>query len=200
MRLRPFRSGLILALVLTLAPLSAAVGTKQQADVFMRKIGEIAKPNPPAIKPGMRRTPISEGELNSWFTFAAQPLLPKGLTDPQITIVGDGKVSAQAVVDLESMGKRRASGSVFDPLSLLGGRVPVLVTGVLHTRDGVGRFQVESAHVSGVPVPAFLLQELVSAYSRSETRPQGLRLDDPFTLPASIQQIEVGAGRAVVVQ
>ncbi len=200
MRLRSFRSGLILALALTLAPLSAAVGTKQQADVFVRKLGEIAKPNPPAIKTGMRRTPISEAELNSWFTFAAQPLLPKGVTDPQVTIVGDGKVSGQAVVDLEAMAKRRPSGGMFDPFSLLGGRVPLTVTGVLHTKDGIGRFEIESTYVSGVPLPPFLLQELLSAYSRSDKRPQGLRLDAPFTLPASIQQIEVGPGRAVVVQ
>ena len=200
MRYRSPRLGLIFGLVLTLAPLSAANVSKQQAEVFTRKLGEIAKPNPPAIKPGMRRTPITEGEVNSWFAFQAAPLLPKGVSQPQVTIIGNGKVAGQAVVDLEAVGKKRGSGSVLDPWSYLGGRVPVNVTGILHTKDGVGTFELESADVSGLPVPAGLLQELISLYSRSETKPQGVRLDQQFTLPANIRQIEVGQGRAVVVQ
>jgi hypothetical protein len=35
---------------------------------------------------------------------------------------------------------------------------------------------------------------------RTEKTPKGIQLDDPFTLPANIQRIEVGQGRAVVVQ
>jgi hypothetical protein len=54
--------------------------------------------------------------------------------------------------------------------------------------------------VSGVPIPKTLLQELLSHYTRSNERPQGYRLDDPFALPSNIRQIEVGQGRAVVVQ
>jgi hypothetical protein len=200
MRYRSLRLGLIFGLVLTLAPLSAANVSKQQAEVFTRKLGEIAKPNPPAIKPGMRRTPVTEGELNSWFAYQAAPLLPKGVSQPEVTIIGNGKVAGKAVVDLEAVGKKRGSGGMLDPWSYLGGRVPVNVIGILHTKDGVGKFELESADVSGLPVPAGLLQELISYYSRSEAKPEGVRLDRQFTLPANIQQIEVGQGRAVVVQ
>ena len=51
-----------------------------------------------------------------------------------------------------------------------------------------------------MPVPKSFLQELVSYYSRTPKNPQGVSLDDPFALPASIRQIDVGAGQAVVVQ
>jgi hypothetical protein len=71
---------------------------------------------------------------------------------------------------------------------------------VLRTRNGRGQFELQSASVSGVPLPKFLLQEIVSHYTRAEDRPNGIRLDDPFTLPASIKQIDVGQGQAVVVQ
>jgi hypothetical protein len=40
----------------------------------------------------------------------------------------------------------------------------------------------------------------VSYYSRTPENPQGVRLDDTFSLPANIRQIEVGQGQAVVVQ
>ena len=74
------------------------------------------------------------------------------------------------------------------------------MTGILHTQDGKGRFELQAADVSGVPVPKTLLQELVSYYTRSEDHPQGRRLDEVFELPASINRIEVGQGQAVVVQ
>jgi hypothetical protein len=194
------RLAVALAVLLTMSTLGAATVTKQQADVFVRKLSEIAKPNPPAVRPGLRRTPVTEGELNSWFAFRAQPLLPAGLSDPQITILGDGKVAGQAVVDFDAISKKKTSGSTIDPWRLVGGRVPVNVIGTLQTQKGVGRFELESADVAGVPVPKALLQEMIGMYSRSDKSPQGVRLDDPFMLPANIQQIELGQGRAVIVQ
>ena len=203
MRLSVVRSRLITALFIAVAaapPLLAVTVSKQQADVFVRKLAEIGKPNPPAIKPGTRRTSVTEGELNSWFVYQAQPLLPQGVTAPEIAIVGNGKVMGKAVVDLEAVGRRRSSGSALDPWSLLGGRVPLNVSGTLTTKDGVGRFDLEAADISGLPIPKLVVQELLTHYSRSDSRPQGLRLDDPFPLPANIRQIEVGQGHAVVVQ
>jgi hypothetical protein len=147
-----------------------------------------------------RRTPVTEDELNSWFAYQAQPVLPAGVTQPQITILGDGKVAGQATVDLEVVGKRRSTGGTFDPWSYLGGRVPVTINGILHTENGRGRFDVQNAEVSGVPVPTSLLQELVSYYSRTSANPAGISLNEAFELPANIDKIEVGQGQAVVVQ
>jgi hypothetical protein len=45
-----------------------------------------------------------------------------------------------------------------------------------------------------------MLQEVLGYYSRTPERPEGVRLDSPFALPAKIRQIEVGQGQAVVVQ
>jgi hypothetical protein len=104
------------------------------------------------------------------------------------------------VVDVGAIAKKHSSGGTFDPFSYLGGRMPVSVTGVLQTSGGQGRFQLESADISGVPVPKPLLQEIVSYYSRTQEHPSGVRIDDPFDLPASIQKIEVGQGQAVIVQ
>jgi hypothetical protein len=115
-------------------------------------------------------------------------------------MVGPGKVSGRAIVDLDVVAKKRATGGVLDPWGYIGGKMPVSVTGLLHTKDGVGRFQLESAEVSGVPVPKMVLQELVAYYTRTEDHPSGVNMDDPFELPARIRQIEVGAGEAVVVQ
>jgi AMMECR1 domain-containing protein len=64
----------------------------------------------------------------------------------------------------------------------------------------MARFEVQTAEMSGISVPVTVLQELVTYYSRTPERPQGVRLGDAFALPANIRQIEVGQGLAVVVQ
>jgi hypothetical protein len=202
-RSRRFASALLVSAALI--PLQAATVSRQTADAFAKKIAQIQQQGMQAQASGdrsaaVRRTPVTEDELNSWFTYRAQPLLPAGLSQPQVTIVGQGKVTGQATVDLEVIGKRRASGGTFDPWSYLGGRVPVTVNGVLHTEDGRGRFELQTAEVSGVPVPKTLLQELLSYYSRTPDNPEGISLDEAFALPANIDKIEVGQGQAVVVQ
>ena len=89
---------------------------------------------------------------------------------------------------------------MLDPASYLTGRVPITATGVLTTSNGVGRFQLESATVGGIPLPKTLLQEIVSYYSRTPDTPAGVNLDDPFTLPARIREIQVERGQAVIIQ
>jgi hypothetical protein len=193
----------VLALLLGVAVLSAAALTPQQADAFAKKVAIISQQG--SLKTtqrtsAARRTAVSESEVNSWFAYRAQPLLPDGMTDPKITIIGGGKVMGEATLDLEAVGRSRRTGGLLDPWSLLGGRLPVTVTGVLTTQNGEGRFDLQQAAVSGVPIPKSLLQELVSHYSRTEKDPGGINIDEPFALPAGIRQIEVGQGQAVVVQ
>jgi hypothetical protein len=194
------RVGLILLLFVSFVPLQAATVSRQIADTFAKKIVEIQQQGAADQKPATRRTPVSEDEVNSWFTYRAQPMLPVGVSQPQVTLVGQGRVTGQATVDLDAIGRRRSSGGTFDPFSYLGGRVPVSVEGILHTQDGRGRFEVQSAEISGVPVPKAILQEMVSYYSKSPTNPDGVSLDEAFALPANIRQIELGQGQAVVVQ
>jgi hypothetical protein len=189
----------IAAVIVGLATVQGATMSRQQADVFARKVVEIHDHGAQA-KRRARRTTISETELNSWFTYRGQPLFPEGLTQPRITIIGNGKLLGSATIDLDAIGKRRSTGGGFDPWSLLGGKLPLSLSGVLHTKDGQGRFELQSADVSGVPIPKTLLQQLLSHYTISEDRPQGYRLEDPFALPSNIRQIEIGQGQAVVVQ
>lgn len=184
-------------------PLHAATVSRQSAEDFSEKMALIQRQGEATTSQsvGARRTRLTEDELNSWFMYRAQPVLPAGVSQPQITIVGEGRLAGQATIDLDAVSKRRSSGGgAFDPLSLIGGKVPVSVSGILHTRDGQARFEVQRAEMSGIPVPVTVLQEVLTYYSRSDERPQGVRLDDVFSLPANIRQIEVGQGQAVVVQ
>jgi hypothetical protein len=185
---------------LTTVAVQGANVSRRHADAFQQKIVRIALTERAAAADGVRRTEISETELNSWFAFHGQPLVPAGIAEPRVGILGQGKVSGEAIVDVDAIAKTRGTGNMLDPWSYLGGKVPVAVHGILHTRDGVGRFELQTAEVSGVPVPKTILQELVAYYSRSPEHPKGIDIDDPFDLPAGIRTIEVGEGQAVVVQ
>jgi hypothetical protein len=147
-----------------------------------------------------RRTTVSENEVNSYLVYDAREQLPAGVVEPSVIILGTGRVSGRAVVDLDAVRRQKAPTSLLDPMNYLTGRLPVTATGVLKTSNGVGHFELESAHVSSIPIPKMLLQEIVSYYSRTPDNPSGISLDDPFALPARIREIQVERGQAIIVQ
>ena len=113
---------------------------------------------------------------------------------------GNNRVSGSAIVDLAQVAQSRKSSGMLDPFNLLSGSFPLAVNGVLTTKAGVATFALESASISGVPVPSWMLQEIVSYYSKSSTAPQGVSIDKPFSLPAGIREIRLDRGQAIVVQ
>lgn len=185
----------VLALLVTA---EAVTTSRPQADAFAKKIA-IIKQHADRSATATRRTTVTEGELNSWFVYRSQPLLPVGVKDPQVTVIGNGKLLGVVTVDLDEVGKSKANDGS-GAWKLLGGKLPISLTVVLRTKDGRGWFDLQSASLSGVPLPKFLLQEIVSHYTRTEDHPQGIRLDDPFALPSGIKQIDVGQGQAVILQ
>jgi hypothetical protein len=198
MSLRALSLGL-LSVTMLLPVAQGATVSKQQAESLARKITRIEQHASTSPRVPLR-TPMSESEVNSWFTYNAPPLLPAGVAQPKLTIVGKRRVIGAATVDLDAVAKSRRSGRTFDVWNLVSGRVPVTITGLLHAERGKARFEMESAEVSGVPVPRRLVEEMVSYYTRTPNHPNGLSLDDYFALPAGIKQIEISPGNAVVVQ
>jgi hypothetical protein len=173
--------------------------SRRDADLLKQKVATITAQAERPTRQG-RRTTVTESEVNSYLAYDAREQLPAGVVEPSVTIVGTGRVSGRAIVDLDAVRKARNATSLLDPTSYLTGRLPVTATGVLTTSNGVGRFQLESASVGGVPVPKILLQEIVSYYSRTPDNPSGIGLDDPFALPARIREIQVERGQAIIVQ
>jgi hypothetical protein len=173
--------------------------SREQADAFQQKLVRIVQQG--EVKSDKERsTLVTEGEVNSYLTFKAVDQLPVGVTDPSIVIQSQGRLSGRAVVDLDVIRRKKSSGSWFDPTSYLTGTLPVTAIGTLSTAEGQGRFQLESAAVSGIPIPKSFLQEIVSFYTRTASDPDGIGIDDPFTLPAEIRRIDADNGKAVIVQ
>jgi hypothetical protein len=193
-------AGAFLAATLIAAPAPPsrrdAASMKQKVDA----INELAEKSAKSPRRPPRRTIITENELNAYFLFDAAKDLPTGVVNPVITILGPGRVSGRAIVDLDAVRKASPPKSLLDPKNLLMGRVPLSATGALTTSNGTGRFALESANMGSLPLPKLLLDEVLSYYSRSPERPSGLSMDDPFMLPAGIREIQVTRGQAVIIQ
>jgi hypothetical protein len=194
-----------LALVGALACVAVAVTrgdtklTRGDADSLVRKLVQITENSGVPRAKNERSTTITEPEVNSYLRYHAASEIPAGVTDPYVTIVGDGKLEGRATVDLDAVRQQKKRGWS-DPLGYVSGKLPIQATGRLQTEDGVGRFTLDSATIGSVPVPKVVLQEVVSYYTRRPDNPSGVSLDDPFALPARIREIRVGTGQAVVVQ
>jgi hypothetical protein len=199
------RLGAALALAFTVASLDAYQRlSKEDADRFSAKMAKIVATGAATSRPGAVARPtettlISDNELNAYFQHNAKDQIPVGVVEPTINAVGNGRLNGRAIVDLDAVRKQKARGWL-DPMGYLTGRLPLTATGTLSTKDGVGRFTLESAEISGITVPKTMLQELLSYYSKSPENPAGINMDDPFELPAGIQEIRVGQSQATVVQ
>ena len=197
----PFRTAfLAVFLAFTVSAAPGAVESRQAADALSKKIAAITQRGSEQRDGGAPSSvTLTQDELNSWFLFRSAKYLPAGVTKPSVSLIGGGSMRGTATLDLDAVARKRSSNPL-DPLSYVFGRVPVTVTGTLHARNGMGRFDVQSAELASIPIPKTILQELLSYYAASAEQPEGIRLEDPFALPANIQRIDVAPGQMVVVQ
>jgi hypothetical protein len=178
---------------------AADVLTPQLADAFEKKIVLVQKQaERESAKP--RSTAFTQAETNSYLKFKAGDLLPTGLMQPELTIIGGGRVSGRAIVDLDVVRQKQSSGGWFDPTSYLTGKLPVTALGKIVTWDGKGKFELERAEISGVTIPKSFLAQLVNYFTRTADNPKGSSIDDTFELPSEIRRIDVEASRWTVHQ
>ncbi len=193
------RTVLVVSLFIPVAVMAADSLTPQLAALFEKKIDAVqAHAKIDAKTP--RPTSFTQAETNSYLKYNAGPLLPVGLAEPVITIHGEGRVTGRAVVDLDVVRQKQSSGGWLDPTSYLTGKLPVSAIGRIVTADGKGRFELERADISGVPVPKSLLGQMVNYFTRTADNPKGSSIDDTFELPADIRRIDIATGRFTVVQ
>jgi hypothetical protein len=195
------RNAVFLSAAIALATIAvgwaADIGTRADADALERKLVQIAT-NGLADKPLSRDTPVTEREVNAYLQ-AHGGELPKGVLDPSVQILPDGRLLGRATVDLDQVRSAKPRDT-FSAWTLLRGQVPVEAAGVLRTQNGVAAFTLDSASVAGVPVPKAILQEVVSYYSKGPNASEGVNFEAPFRLPAHIREIKTAMGRATVVQ
>lgn len=148
---------------------------------------------------GERRVVITERAVNGFLRFQGADQLPPGLTEPELRMGAGGRLTATATVDLDSVREQQAPGR-FNPLRLLGGRLPVTAVGLVRSSGRMLTIDIESAQIGSLSVPATLVAELVQIYTRSDRYPDGIDVDEPIPLPGGIDAVHVEPRRMVVVQ
>lgn len=145
------------------------------------------------------RTTFTDRELNAYLAHHGAEQLPTGLKRLTINMLDVAKLETRSLVDLDAV-RTSKPRTLLDPMGYITGSLEVVTVGLLTGSGGKGLYRHESASVGGVPIPRAVLQELLAFYSKSPDMPNGLSLDEPFELPASIREVQVRRGVATVVQ
>ena len=142
---------------------------------------------------------LPETEINAFLAHQAVARVPIGITEPSVEIGTGEQVSVRAIVDLSAI-RDQKERTWLDPLRYLGGQLLAVASGAVRSGKGVALLEIHSVTVGGIPVPATVLQEVVSFYTRTKERPEGTRLDQPIRLPYGITELRFSLGLVVVVQ
>src|SRR5207253_6867102 len=89
----------VVAQALLLADVRAA---RRDADLLKQKVATIQQLSASPTS-HVRKTTVTETELNAYLALDAGSDLPAGVVDPSIAILGPGRVSGRAVVDLDAV-------------------------------------------------------------------------------------------------
>jgi len=146
-----------------------------------------------------KRTTFTESEINTALRVNLKDKFSQGISEPQVRLLGDSRIAARAIVDVDEF-KRKRSKPSGAPLNFFGGKIPILLRGELIARDGQGVFKLQSAEANGIPLPRSLVLDLLATHTRSRINPAGFNLEKPFDLPANIREVTVNAGEVIVVQ
>lgn len=193
-------SSLVVVCGMAGALISAAdVSTPQLGDAFAKKVVLVQNHADAGVKKPLSTT-FTQAETNSYLKYNAGDLLPTGLTQPEVTLHAQNRLSGKAIVDLDIVRQKSGSGGWFDPTSYLTGKLPVTASGRIITTDGKARFEVERAEVSGISIPRAFLAQMVNFFTRTADNPKGSSIDDTFEMPAKIRRIDVEPGRFTVHQ
>ena len=144
-----------------------------------------------------KSTGFTEAEINTILNSFAGDWIPNGISEPQLRLLGNARISLRVIVDIDDFKRRRRRPG---PLNYFSGKMPALVRGDLHTGDGKGQFRLHSTEVNGIPLPRDLALELLSTHSKTRRNPKGFDLEKPFDLPANIRQLEISPTKIVVIQ
>jgi hypothetical protein len=167
----------------------------ETADALARRFADMEARVKRHEAPAQGTVMVRDGELNSWVNLTLAPQLPKGLSDLALRFEKD-RVSATGNVDLAQIPIKPAGGSAFNPLSLLGGVVPVQLTAKITTQDGFGTVVPEEVRIASIPLASSVVAQLVAQATRTRENPQGFDILSPFRLPYAAKKLRLAPGKA----
>ncbi len=201
--LRILQAAMLLAIYIP--ALMAADGvTREAADAAHAKLksiraGAFQKPGIPGNIESMTVSPdrihVSQQESNSLLALDLAGAYPSGVSAVEVEFQS-GRVVGTAQLDFDVLKQSSPTPVPLVWRYLLFGQHALRVEGQLSGNNGQGEFKLEELTLNGYPVPQLLIDVLMSLFIRP--RFPSVKLDEPFSLPYSIDSLTVMPGRIEV--
>ena len=127
-----------------------------------------------------KSTSFTEAELNTILNGQIVDWIPRGISDPQLRLLGNNRISLRVIVDIDEFKRQRRRPGSAGPLNFFSGKVPALVRGDLITGDGKGQFKLRSVEMNGIPLPRALA--LRTAFDAQQNQTQSRRFRSRKTI------------------
>jgi len=172
---------------------SASAGlqvTERSAANLESKIDTIKKADADKKRREQARIEISEGELESYVMVYLRKDIPVEIESIRVELT-PGAIATDARLTIPS-------GSTGNALldALVSGTHTMHIGGKLAGSRGVGKFDLQSVSVDGIPVPNVLIDTLIRKYAKPKY--PDVDLKEPFDLPWGIESIDIGQHKATV--
>lgn len=174
----------------------AAPGTSPPLQV--QKVERIIKELQDADRNGLSAPAthtLTESELNAYLRYHLARERREDIKSVQVNLREDSFLTT-LVVDLDHVQMQGDTSALALLGSLLSSTQKLEVEGTLKTADGRARYEVLSAHLNGIPVPASVVNSLLSSAGRKQHPP--FDPTQPFDLPWNIKRLEVRPGLVTI--
>lgn len=167
-----------------------------EADSLSRKLAVIEERHKQQKARRSQAVQVTQGELNSYLNLSYASELPRGLSNVEVRF-GHDRIEAKGYVDIEQM-KDKVAPPSWTPIALLGGQVPIELSGKLVNQDGFGTVELDAAYVASIRVPISVVEQMVASSTKSEKNPDGFDIHSPFRLPYSVNRVRIEPGKATL--
>ena len=138
---------------------------------------------------------LTEEELTDFAEVAIQSKERVGVKKLQFDL-REGGFSVKALINMDDVQLTGISFRLFK--AVLSGTQTLEAEGKLTTQDGKGIFEVESARLNDISVPAWLVNAIISYLGKKQ--PPHIDVTEPFDWPYGIREIKLMPDKVVIVR
>ncbi|HYI92115.1 MAG TPA: hypothetical protein VEX68_01095, partial [Bryobacteraceae bacterium] len=139
---------------------------------------------------------VTAHELNAYVQTELPKVVPVGVRDPNVELVGNNTATGKVMVDFLKLRSARGKSTSWIMRKLLEGEREVEVTARVSSGYGKATVYIDRVEVSGIPIEGTALDFLINNYL-IPNYPEA-KIGRPFELHKRVDRIEVSPGVAYV--
>lgn len=138
---------------------------------------------------------LTEAELNAYLLAQLRQQDQKAVESLSI-LLKEGTFLTSIEVDTDQLELKGDALTLGFLRLLLKGKQTLEVEGKLEAANGIGTYRVQEARLSGFPIPASLVNEILSSMGQKQNPP--FDPTEPFPMPFAIESVTVQPGRLIL--